>query len=153
MEYALTLPLLVITLIGLIDTAQLVLLYSQLDHVVREAGNLASRGDEVDDAWTTLLAGEYALDLENHGQVIFTTVKDCGGTNCISAQETRGSADHITSQVGSVGDTATLPHPVTLHAGETITVVEAAYDYTPLINAPSILGYELPTFVKRTSYF
>ena len=153
MEYALTLPILLLTLIGLIDTAQLVLLYSQMDHVVREAGNLTSRGDQVDEAWTTILAGQSALDLTARGQMIFTSIGRCGGTNCITSQTTRGVRTHITSQVGNVGDVPVLPRPITLSAGETITVVEAAYDFNPLINAPSILGFSFPTFIRRTSYF
>jgi Flp pilus assembly protein TadG len=153
MEYALTLPLLLLTLIGLIDTAQLVLLYSQMDHVVREAGNLTSRGDQVDEAWTTILAGQSALDLSARGQLIFTTIGRCGGVNCITSQSTRGARTHITSSVGAVGDTPVLPRPITLSAGETLTVVEAAYDFTPLINAPAILGFSFPAFVQRSSYF
>ena len=153
MEYALALPLLLLTLIGLIDTAQLVLLYSQMDSVVREAGNLTSRGDQVDEAWTTILAGQSVLDLSARGQLIFTTIGLCGGANCITAQTTRGAGTHITSQVGAVGDSPVLPRPITLIAGQTLTVVEAAYDFTPLINAPSILGFSLPTFIQRSSYF
>lgn len=153
MEYALTLPLLLITLIGLIDTAQLVLLYSQMDHIVREAGNLASRGDQPDEAWTTILAGQTALDLNGRGQMIFTTIGRCGGANCITAQTTRGNRTHIQSQIGNVGDSPTLPRAISLRAGETLTVVEAAYDFNPLINAPSIMGYTFPTYVRRSSYF
>ena len=153
MEYALTLPLLLLTLIGLVDTAQLVLLYAQMDQVVREAGNLTSRGDQIDEAWTTILAGQSVLDLTAHGQLIFTTIGRCGSANCITSQSTRGNSTHITSQVGAVGDAPTLPRSIPLRSGETLTVVEAAYDFTPLINAPSILGFSFPTFIRRAAYF
>jgi hypothetical protein len=157
LEYMLTLPLLLIILIGLVDCAQLILTHAQLDHLTREAGNLSSRGIGTDETWATLLLMQSPLDLTTNGQLIFTVVgarSDSDATPWVQSQTTKGSRAFIqSSRVGVLDGAATIPGIDSLPGGVTMVAVEAAYAFSPLIPPPVMTGLHLPDHVDAIAYF
>jgi Flp pilus assembly protein TadG len=156
LEYMLTLPLLLVILIGLVDCGQLILMHAQLDHLTREAGNLSSRGITTDDTWATLLLMQSPLDLSANSQLIFTTVaarSDIDTTPWVQSQTTRGTRSFITSRVGAVDAAATIPGIDSLPNGVTMVAVEAAYSFSPIIPPPVFAGLTLPEHVDAIAYF
>jgi len=157
MEYAISLPLLLVTLVGIVDSAQLILLHAQLDHATREFGNLVSRGDSTADAWTAVTAGQWALDLNAHARVVFTTVARHSNGDArpwVRNQTALGGGHHdFTSLVGAPHQPATIPGVVALDPGVVLTAIEASYDFIPLIPLPNLLGFELPDHAFHTAYF
>lgn len=155
-EYMVTLPLLLVLLLGLVNTAQLVLLHAQLDHLTREAGRLGARRLSVDEVWTTLLAADAPLDMAADGQLIFSVIgrrSDADGTPWIQSQAVRGGRSYVASQVGTAGGAANVPGIASVPLGVTLTAVETAYTFAPFIDPPAFMGLTLPTFVQDAAYF
>jgi len=155
-EYLVTLPLLIILLVGLCDCAQLVLLQAQVDHLTREAGNLASRGTKIDDTWNLLLQQQTPLTFETDGQMIFSVVtraSDVDDRPVVDDQRTFGGQSYVTSRVGSVGGPASIPGITSLAPGVLMVVVESAYRYQPLIEPPAFTQITFPEFVSEIAYF
>lgn len=160
-EYLLTLPLLVILLTGLVDSAQMVLLHAQVDNLVREAGNLVSRGLTPDQAWATLQEEMSPLDLNAKGQVIITTIqrKTPGGnqsgddTPTVQTQNVYGGQSYLTSRVGSPGQPATIPGITSLPDGIVMLAVEVAYTFDPAIPPPQLTKLQFPAFISDAAYF
>jgi Flp pilus assembly protein TadG len=157
LEYLLTLPLLLVLLVGLVDCGQLLLLHAQLDHATREAGNLVSRGMPVDQAWATLLAGALALDLDGRGQMIVTVVAARSAADpqpWVRTQTTKGTRTWVArSRVGTPDGPASIPGVAALPAGGTMVAIEAAYEYTPVIPPPALAALTLPDAVHAVAYF
>ena len=166
-EWVLTLPLLLLLLVGLVDAAQLVLLHAQVDNLTREAGNLASRGLTLDQTWDTMRQQDAPLDLEAEGQVIITVITrrnpngNAGGDDepWIQDQRTFGGKSWIASDVGSPGGAARVPAGCTtdcitsLPTGIVMVAVETAYTYRPLIPPPRFTELVYPDFVNDRAYF
>jgi hypothetical protein len=155
-EYLVTLPLLILLVVGLVDCAQLVLLHSQVDHLTREGGNLASRGTKVADTWNVILQQQAPLAFQTDGQMIFTVVgrRDDGDpTPWVRNQAIYGGQTYITSRVGSPGGAASIPGINSLAPGVLMTVVESAYRFDPLFDPPPFTGITFPPFISEIAYF
>ncbi len=155
-EWALTLPLLLLLFIGLLDSAQMVLLHAQLDNLTREAGNLVSRGVSVTEAWSTLALEMAPLDLDTGGQFIFTTVgrkSSTDDTPWVVSQTQLGGKHYLSSKVGAPGSAATLPGITSIAPGVNMLAVESAYVFHPAIEPPEFTGLSFPSFVEGVAYF
>jgi len=155
-EWALTLPLLLLLFIGLLDSAQMVLLHAQLDNLTREAGNLVSRGVTVTEAWATMGLEQAPLDLDASSQFIFTTIgrrTSTDDTPWVLSQTQLGGKHYISSKVGAVGSAATLPGITSIAPGVNLLAVESAYSFSPAIEPPHFTGLSFPTFVAGVAYF
>lgn len=155
-EWALTLPLLLLLFIGLLDSAQMVLLHAQLDNLTREAGNLVSRGVTIPEAWSTLALEQAPLDLQQRGQFIFTTVgrkSSSDDTPWVLSQITLGNKTYLTSTVGTPGSAAAIPGISSIAPGVNMLAVESAYTFSPTIAPPPLTGLSFPPFVAGIAYF
>lgn len=155
-EWALTLPLLLLLFIGLLDSAQMVLLHAQLDNLTREAGNLVSRGVTVTEAWSTLALEEAPLDLQGNAQFVFTTIgrkSSTDDTPWVISQTTLGNKTYFSSIVGVPGAAATIPGITSVAPGVNMLAVESAYGFNPTIAPPAFTGLSFPPFVQGIAYF
>ncbi len=157
LEYLLTLPLLLVLLIGIVDVGQLLLLHARLDQATRETGQLVSRGMPVDDAWDTLLAAPFGLDLAGRGQMIVTVIAARSATDLrpwVRSQTTKGAGQWVAqSRVGAPGGPATVPGITQLPAGTSLVAVESAYGYEPVVPPPALAALALPDAVHAVAYF
>jgi len=148
-EFALAVPVLLLLMLGSVEMARFVLLNQKLDRVATTISDLVARAETIDesaldDIFTA--AGEVAapFDLANLGVVIVSSVTNPDGNGATVAwQRDGGGAFAATSEVGTEGNSASLPEGFEVRQGETVIISEVFFDFEPflseLIVAPQTL--------------
>ncbi len=155
-ELVLVVPILLLAIMASVDLGRLVYLYQGVNDLVREAGNLVSRGTDPDAAYAALLAAEDALDLANQGGVIISRVRRRSTTSAtpwVVEQYRYGALADAPSRVGSPGGPAALPQISSLEPGETITAVEVVHTFAPLFDLTGLGSLVFPDLVYESSFF
>jgi Flp pilus assembly protein TadG len=148
-EFALTLPVLMLLMLGSAEMARFVILHQKVDRVAVTTSDLVARAEtikesELDDIFEAADFVAQPFDLPNLGIVIVSAItnEDGDGARIAWQRSGGGSAAH-TSQIGTQGGAATLSSDFEVREGETAIIAEVFYEFEPflseLIVAPQTL--------------
>ena len=150
-ELALTLPVLLIIVIGSFDAGRYVLLHQKLNRAASTMADLVSRPSTISAGQIDLMFSAAAelvqpFDLTGSGHVIVTSVSKAAGDSArVDWQHTGGGSLSATSAVGTTGGSPTLPSGFTVRDGENLIVAEVFFDYEPyfldFVLEPSVISH------------
>jgi Flp pilus assembly protein TadG len=155
-EFALTAPVLVAMLIGMIDVGNFLLMAERVDRISFTVTDMVTQSESVSkaDLATILLAADQLMnpyDFTSDGVVIISSLyKDTTGKTTILWQYAGGGGLARTSKLGVVGAVPNLPTALTLNTGDNVIVAEVYYAFTPLFLNAGILS---ATDLYHAAYF
>jgi Flp pilus assembly protein TadG len=154
-EFALTLPVLMLLMLGSAEMARFVILHQKVDRVAVTTSDLVSRAEtikesELDDIFEAAELVAQPFDLPNLGVVIVSAIINEDGTGPTIAWQRSGAgtASHA-SQIGTEGGAATLSGDFEVREGETAIIAEVFYDFEPFL---SELIVEPQTLYRRAHH-
>jgi Flp pilus assembly protein TadG len=154
-EFALTLPVLMLLMLGSAEMARFVILHQKIDRVAVTTSDLVARAEtikesELDDIFEAADYVAQPFDLGNLGVVIVSAItnEDGSGATVAWQRSGAGSGTH-TSQIGAEGDPATLTADFDVRQGETAIIAEVFYDFEPFL---SELIVEPQTLYRRAHH-
>jgi len=160
-EFALTLPIWIIILLGTSDVAYLLLVSQRVDRVAYSVTDIVTQSKVVTktDLYNILLAaGELMkpFTFGDEGVVIVTSLyKPTGKATEISWQYIGGGTLPRTSQIGQVGSTPALPSGLTLNDSDNVIITEVYYAFEPMFVGAKIISardlYRLAVYKPRLS--
>ena len=137
-ETAFVMPILLIMLLGSVEVGRYLIAHQKLERAAASVADLVSQSnDTVTLAEINTLFGivphiTAPYDIEASGRLIVTAVtrgEDEDDEPIVAWQiDGMGELD-VDSQIGGVGDTASIPGGMELGNGETLIIAEAWYDY------------------------
>ncbi len=139
-EFALTVPVMLLLMLGSVEMGRFVLLHQKLDRVATSISDLVSRADtisesQIDDIFTAADQVAQPFDLADLGVVIVSSITNPDGNGpTIAWQRSGGGTYAATSQLGAEGDTPDLPADFEVRQGETAIISEVYYDFTPFLS-------------------
>jgi Flp pilus assembly protein TadG len=153
-EFALTLPLLLILVMGGAEVGRFILVNQKLDRAATTMADLVAQEETMT---TATLNGLFAVvtptmkpfSLGNNAVVIVSSISLVGSTPTIKWQRTGVGTLSKGSKLGTQGGTAALPTGLVVKAGETIIAVEVYYNFTTLF-VPNT--YTVGVIEDRTLY-
>ena len=151
-EFALTLPVLLVLVFGLIDLARALSYMQVMNGLTRQGSNLASRGTSPSAAAAAVVAGDAPLDLTHSGGVIVTSVSNIKSANTITGQASQGGFP-CNSRIGiGLGTPAILPPAAAtmVQSGQSIYVTEVCYSYHPITPIGNLL---IPSTLYDVAFF
>jgi len=139
-EFALSLPVILLMMLGSAEMARFVILHQKMDRVATTISDLVSRAEtitesQIADIFTA--AGQVAepFDLPGLGVVIVSSVTNADGTGATIAWQRSGGGSYSgVSDLGVEGDTPNLPDGFEVREGETAIIAEVFYDFTPFLS-------------------
>ncbi|HEX5079188.1 MAG TPA: TadE/TadG family type IV pilus assembly protein [Geminicoccaceae bacterium] len=154
-EFALTLPVLMLLMLGSAEMARFVILHQKVDRVAVTTSDLVARAEtikesDLEDIFDAADLVAQPFDLASLGVVIVSAVtNDDGSGPTIAWQRTgAGTASH-TSQIGTEGGSANLSADFEVREGETAIIAEVFYDFEPFL---SELIVEPQTLYRRAHH-
>jgi Flp pilus assembly protein TadG len=139
-EFALTLPVLMLLMLGSAEMARFVILHQKVDRVAVTTSDLVARAEtikesELDDIFEAARFVAQPFDLPNLGIVIVSAItnEDGDGPTVAWQRSGAGTASH-TSQIGVEGGAATLSADFEVREGETAIIAEVFYDFEPFLS-------------------
>jgi hypothetical protein len=95
------------------------------------------------------------LLMSTKGRIIMSTVTNSNGTLRVTSQWSTGGLNSVSSKIGTVGNTASMPATPTVipAAGKNLYVTEVYYSYTPITPIGNLLKLALPGTVYDAAYF
>jgi Flp pilus assembly protein TadG len=154
-EFALTLPVLMLLMLGSAEMARFVILHQKIDRVAVTMSDLVARAETISESELVdifIAADQVAepFDLLNLGIVIVSAVTNDDGTGPTVAWQRSGAgtASHD-SQIGTEGNPATLTADFEVREGETAIIAEVFYDFEPFL---SELIVEPQTLYRRAHH-
>jgi len=153
-EFALTLPLLLILVMGGAEVGRFILVNQKLDRAATTMADLVAQEETMT---TATLTGLFAaitptmkpFSLGNNAVVIVSSITLVGSTPTITWQRTGVGTLSKASKLGTQGGTAALPAGFTVAAGQTIIAAEVYYNFTTLF-VPNT--YTVGVIENRTLY-
>ncbi len=135
-EFAVTLPILTLLLLGGTEVARYVLLNQKLDRVVTSTSDLTAQADSITSAeLTNIFAATSRIMLpysfSTSGIVIVSSVGLVSNVPTIYWQRTGGGTLSRSSRIGVQGGRATLPAGLTVASGDNIIIAEVFYTFRP----------------------
>ena len=139
-EFALSVPVILLMMLGSAEMARFVILHQKMDRVATTISDLVSRAEtitesQIDDIFTA--AGQVAepFDLASLGVVIVSSVTNADGTGAtIAWQRSGGGSYSASSDLGGEGDEPNLPDGFEVREGETAIIAEVFYDFSPFLS-------------------
>jgi Flp pilus assembly protein TadG len=163
-ETALTMPILVLIILGGVEISRYVLLHQKLDRVAASIGDLVAQAETISatDVDNLFEAAKFVLkpfSLGDNGAVVVSSIGATDGDPAtVRWRRSGGGTLAATSELGAVGSDATLPQGFTVPSGDSTIVAEVFYDYTPWlfsgVTSPSRLYHRAlfrPRFGALTS--
>jgi Flp pilus assembly protein TadG len=154
-EFALTLPVLMLLMLGSAEMARFVILHQKVDRVAVTMSDLVARAEtikesELDDIFGAADLVAQPFDLRNLGIVIVSAITNEDGSGARIAWQRRGdgAASHA-NQIGTQGGAATLYADFQVRQGETAIIAEVFYDFEPFL---SELIVEPQTLYRRAHH-
>lgn len=148
-EFALTLPVLLLMFLASAELGRFVLLHQKVDRVAVTISDLVARAEtiresELDDIFNAAAQVAEPFDLGGRGRVVVSSVINADGEGAtIAWQRTGAGSFSVTSNIGTEGTAATLPADFDVREGETAIISEVFFDFEPflssLIVAPQVL--------------
>ena len=155
LEFALILPILVITVLGTVEVGRFVQLYMKVQTVAGNVGDIMSRPEQVSasDLSSLFSASPVMMNPFEAGpklRIIVSGVVVPGPNDPpeVAWQSAGGGSLSVGSAVGGVGSVANVPAGLVTFGGEALIVAETFYDYDPWM-----LGIVPDQIVRETAYF
>jgi Flp pilus assembly protein TadG len=154
-EFALTLPVLMLLMLGSAEMARFVILHQKVDRVAVTTSDLVSRAEtikesELDDIFAAAEFVAQPFDLPSLGIVIVSAITNEDGSGArVAWQRSGGGFASHTSQIGTQGGAATLSADFEVREGETAIIAEVFYDFEPFL---SELIVEPQTLYRRAHH-
>jgi len=139
-EFALTLPVLMMLMLGSAEMARFVILHQKVDRVAVTTSDLVARAETISegDFADIFDAADYVaqpFDLNGLGIVIVSAITNDDGTGATVAwQRSGGGSGTHTSQIGVAGGAASLGADFQVREGETAIIAEVFYDFEPFLS-------------------
>ncbi len=153
-ELALSMPLYITLLIGIIEVGNFLLINLKTQHTVVAIADLVTRDEEITEAVITDIfsAVPQIISPYNNSADVVTIVSSISQTEDIPAsifwQRSGGGSLSHASDFGVEDDAAVMPDVFTLRDNETIIATEVFYSYTPLI-----FSFLPARTIRKVSYF
>ena len=147
-EFALALPLLVVTLLGGFEVSRYVILHQKLEKIAYTIADVVSQSDIVTIAQldqAVLAAGEIMnpYNFSESGVVIVSSVQQAEDSAAIVRWQFRGGGDwERTSAVGLEGEEAVLPGSLAINDGDNVIIAEVFFRYAPLFSGGVFADFE-----------
>jgi Flp pilus assembly protein TadG len=153
-EFALTLPVLMLLMLGSAEMARFVILHQKVDRVAVTTSDLVARAEtikesELQDIFAAADLVAQPFDLPGLGIVIVSAITNTGSGARVAWQRSGGGSATHTSQIGSEGGVATLTTDFEVREGETAIIAEVFYDFEPFL---SELIVEPQTLYRRAHH-
>lgn len=155
LEFALILPILVITVLGTVEVGRFVQLYMKVQTVAGNVGDIMSRPEQVSasDLSSLFSASPVMMNPFEAGpklRIIVSGVVVPGPNDPpeVTWQSAGGGSLAVASYVGDVGSVANVPDGLVTFGGEALIVAETVYDYEPWL-----LGFVPDQMVRETAYY
>lgn len=138
-EFALVMPVLLLLVMGGLETSRYVLLHQKLSRLASNAGDLVSRAEEltVADLDQVFEATQYIVrpfDMGTDGVVVISSVgKQPADPPRVQWQRQGGGGATAASHIGQSSQPASLPGTFVLRDFQDVIVAEVFYRYEPLI--------------------
>jgi hypothetical protein len=155
-ELAILLPIVLTTLLAVIDFGRMIYCYQIATDLTREAGNLVSRGSSVSDVWASATLADGPIQLDERGMMIVSTVRRRSSTDAtpwIVEQTKNGPLLTATSRIGRLNQKASIPHITSLEHGVTVTTVEVYHPFEPIFAGGDIALRIYPEVIYGVSFF
>jgi Flp pilus assembly protein TadG len=155
-ELAVLLPVVIITLLAVIDFGRLVYCHQVATDLTREAANLVSRGTATSEAWSAAAQADGPIQLDENGEMIVSVIRRKSSTDStpwIFEQTSNGPLNSVKSRVGSLNQKAKIPHITTMGTGVTITAVEIYHGFQPIFSSGDLALTIYPEFVYGAAFF
>ncbi len=163
LEFALCLPFILALLMGAIEVTRYMLIAQKVEKVAVTVSDVVSQGTTISVAELNniLTAAEQVMQPYSFGAngfVIISSVRQNGaptGMNPpqVTWQYTGGGSWTQASQVGTVGNPASLPPSISLNDKDNIIIAEVFYNFTPLVPLNGVITttsiYKLGLFKPR----
>lgn len=133
LEFALILPVLLLTLLGLFEISQLIYCENKMNRTAQTISNIVTRGDltkpQLDSLLQTASLITQPFDFaKGDGNVIVTSVSNPTGVNT----QIMWQDSYPGSATGSLVNPTDLPGDLILNSGQTVIVTEVFFTYKPL---------------------
>lgn len=156
-EFALSLPFLMILFLGTVEVSRYLLLNQKLEKVSNTIGDVVAqaseaRTSEFDELLSVTQNIMLPFRFDTNATVIISSIRRNDGITTVQWQYSGGGQLNRESELGEPGDVATLPPDFAMFDGENTIVAEVHYDFEPLLNQ-DILGeqplYKMAMFRPR----
>lgn len=154
LEFALVLPILVVTVLGTVEVGRFVQLYMKVQNVSGNVGDIMSRPEQVSasDLSALFSAAPVMMTPFEAGPklrlIVSGVVVPAPDDPPQVAWQSAGGGLAAASAVGRVGETANVPDGLVTIGGEALIVTETIYAYDPWL-----LGLVPQQTVREVSYF
>ena len=160
-EFALTLPIWILLLLGSTDAAHMMILTQRIDRIAYSVTDIVTQSETVtiNDLDNILLAAAQLMNpfpFGADGVVIISSIyKESGQPLKITWQYTGGGTLARGSKIGSAGGFPTLPSGLTINNNENIIISEVYYYYRPVFFNAGIFSegdvYRIAVYKPRLS--
>ena len=138
-EFGLTVPVLLLLMLGSAEMARFVILHQKVDRVAVTTSDLVARAEtfkesELGDIFEAADVVAQPFDLRNLGIVIVSAITNNGSGARIAWQRSGGGSASHTSQIGTQGGAASLSADFEVREGETAIIAEVFYDFEPFLS-------------------
>jgi Flp pilus assembly protein TadG len=138
-EFGLTVPVLLLLMLGSAEMARFVILHQKVDRVAVTTSDLVARAEtikesELGDIFEAADVVAQPFDLRNLGIVIVSAITNDGSGARIAWQRSGGGTASHTSQIGTQGSAASLSADFEVREGETAIIAEVFYDFEPFLS-------------------
>lgn len=153
-EFALSIPILMILLVGVIETGLYLTLNQKLQHTAVAISDLTTRDEAINEATledifaaAPQIMAPFPMGAD--ARIIVTAAGNTSdGSPTIFWQRTGGGSLPVSSQIGAEGGAPSLPEGMPLREEETVIVTEIFFQYEP-----AFFSLIAPTTLRRTSFF
>ncbi len=137
-EFALSLPLLIILTFGSVEVTIYILTTQKLERTSLTLSDLVSQSTTVTTTQLNQIisaAGQVMLpySFANDGYAIISSVTKTGTSSPVVSWQYRSTGTAQTSRIGVSGGTATMPTNFTMVSGENVIITEVFYNYRPIL--------------------
>ncbi|HLK86950.1 MAG TPA: TadE/TadG family type IV pilus assembly protein [Candidatus Binataceae bacterium] len=154
-EFALIAGLMLLLVCMVIDLCRAIHDEQLIAGLSRQGSNLASRGTTLPQAAAAVIGGSAALDLNDNGQVIITSVTNINRVYTITDQFSRGKVS-ASSRIGTgIGNPANMPASAksALQPGQTMYITEIFFSYKPITPIKNLVKFAMPSTLYQAAYF
>ena len=137
-EAAIVLPLLLLILLGLIESGNGLAIKHKMAVLSREGANIASRGSSLQETLDVVMNGGDEIQLSGNGGAIISRIVVTAGTPVVMNQLAYSGFEGR-SRLGLPDSTAVALETVPLTEGQILYAVEILFEYKPLTPVGSIV--------------
>jgi hypothetical protein len=151
-EAALMTPIILLLLLGLIESGNGLAIKHKMAVLSREGANIAARGTTLEETLNVVMAGGHEIQLAEHGGVIVSRIVVTDGEPVVDAQLTVAGFEEE-SRLGSTNETADLLTGLALVEGQVLHAVEIIFDYEPMTPLAGLFPSALTDKIYERAFF